>query len=64
MRHGSVESVAIRKPRTMLKMSEGVKLCPRCGEPMIEEGTPVSRAWVCLVCGATFVEPKQGGDDQ
>ncbi len=40
-------------------MSEGVKLCPRCLVPMIEEGTPVSRAWVCLVCGATFVEPKE-----
>jgi len=40
-------------------MSEEVKLCPRCGVPMIEEDTPVSRAWVCLICGETLVEPKE-----
>ncbi len=38
---------------------EVVKRCPKCGVPMIEEGTPVSRAWVCLICGATYVEPKE-----
>ena len=35
------------------------KICPNCGIPLIEEGTPVSRAWWCIICGYTEIEPKE-----
>ena len=39
---------------------EVVKRCPKCGVPMIEEGTSFSRAWVCIICGEMLIEPKGG----
>jgi len=33
------------------------KICPKCNIPMIEEETPVSKAWWCIICGYTEIEP-------
>ena len=34
------------------------RICPKCGIPMIEEELPISKAWWCVICGYTEIEPK------